>query len=58
MNEQDIRNLRNIALEGLKKSLTPEEALRSLMDAGILDENGNHTAPYQNLGRAVKAIQK
>lgn len=58
MNEQDIKNLRNIALEGLKKSLNPEEALRSLMNAGILDENGNHTEPYQNLGRAVKRLNK
>jgi hypothetical protein len=58
MNEQDIRNLRNIALEELEKGFTREEALYALMDAGILDENGNHTEPYQNLGRAVTAIQK
>lgn len=58
MNEQDIKNLENIAIEQLKRGYTREEALRDLMNAGILDENGNHTAPYQNLGRAVKAIQK
>lgn len=58
MNEQDIRNLRNIALEEQQQGFTREEALRALMDAGILDENGNHTEPYQNLGKAVKTIQK
>ncbi|HEX9514013.1 MAG TPA: hypothetical protein VF939_26160 [Puia sp.] len=58
MNEQDIKNLRNIALEGQKKDMTREEAIQSLRDVGILDENGNYTEPYQNLGRAIRATQK
>ena len=45
MNEQDIKSLENIALEELKKGVTREEALRSFMAAGILDENGNYTEP-------------
>jgi len=54
MNEQDIRNLRNIALEELKKGVTREEALRSFMVAGIFDENGNYTEPYQILEKAIR----
>lgn len=56
MSEQDIKNLENIALEQLKRGYTREEALRDLMNAGILDKDGNHTEPYKNLGKAVKAI--
>lgn len=54
MSAKDIKNLENIALEKLKKGVTREEALRSLMAAGILDKNGNHTKPYQNLAKAIK----
>lgn len=32
------------------KGFTKEEALRSLQAAGILDENGDFTTPYQILG--------
>lgn len=41
-----------------KKGVTKEEALRSLIDAGILDENGNHTEPCKNLGRAIKELKE
>ena len=58
MSEQDIKNLENIALEGLKKAMTREEAIQSLKETGILDENGNYTEPYQNLGRAIRANRK
>ena len=58
MTEQDIKNLENIAIEQLKRGFTYEEALRSLMNAGILDEHGNHTEPYKNLGRAVKRLNE
>ncbi|HWK07514.1 MAG TPA: hypothetical protein VNS58_27970 [Puia sp.] len=58
MTEQDIQNLRNIAIEGMKKGYTREEAFQSLRDAGILDENNNYTEPYQNLGRAIEAAKK
>lgn len=33
---------------------TKEEARKSLQDAGILDENGEYTKPYENLGRWIK----
>jgi len=58
MSEQDIKNLMDLAREELKKGFTREEALRSLQDAGILDKDGNHTAPYQNLARALTPISK
>jgi hypothetical protein len=56
MSEEDIRNLENIAIEQLKKGFTREEALQSLMDAGILDENENFTEPYKNLGEAIRRL--
>ena len=58
MNKEDIENLKNIAREKLRKGFTREEALQSLIDAGILDENGNHTEPYKHLGEAVKRLSK
>jgi len=58
MSKDDIKKLEDIAIEGLKKGVTPEEALQSLIDAGILDENGNHTEPYKHLGEAVKRLSQ
>ena len=58
MNEEDIKRLENIALETIKNGITREEALRSLMYAGILDENGNYTEPYKHLGEAVKRLSQ
>jgi hypothetical protein len=56
MNENEIAY--QLAMESVKKSLgkkvTKEEALRSLIRAGILDESGNFTAPYQELAKVVK----
>jgi hypothetical protein len=54
MSEKDIRNLQDLATEELNKGVTREEALRSLMDAGILDKDGNYTEPYQNLAKAIQ----
>ena len=51
---KDIENLYRIAAEARKRITTPEEALRTLIRAGILDKDGNHTKPYKNLGRAVR----
>lgn len=58
MSEKDIKNLMDLADEKLKKGVTREEALRSLQAAGILDKDGNHTEPYQNLAKAIKPIRK
>jgi hypothetical protein len=53
MSEQDIKNLQDLALEMLKKEITKEEALRSLVSAGILDENGDFTEPYKVLASVM-----
>lgn len=37
---------------------TKEEALQNLIDAGILDKNGNFTKPYKNLGRYIRSHKK
>jgi len=58
MNKEDIENLKNIARERREKGFTREEALQSLIRAGILDENGNHTEPYKLLGEAIERLSK
>ena len=46
------------AKEELEREVTPEEALAQFVDAGIMDKDGNFTAPYQNLGWAIEAFSK
>lgn len=38
----------------LKKKHTKEESLQMFVRAGILDKDGNFTAPYQNVAKYVK----
>lgn len=51
MTDKDIQRLIDLAEDGLKRSasVTKEEALAFLVRAGILDENGEPTAPYKEL---------
>ena len=49
MDEKDIQRLLELAQEQLHEPLTPQQALQNLMDAGILDANGQHTPPFQDL---------
>jgi len=58
MSEKDIKNLMDLADQQLKKGFTREEARQSLVSAGILDKDGNYTAPYQNLAKAITPIRK
>lgn len=58
MSENDIKNLQDLAREKLKKGVTREEALRSFMNAGILDKDGNFTEPYQILADVITPVQK
>jgi hypothetical protein len=51
MNDKDIQRLIELAEMQLEHSFTQEEALESLITAGILDENGNPTLPYQKLAQ-------
>ena len=43
--EEDIQ----ATIEALKRPRTPEQARQNLIDAGIIDENGEPTEPYQEL---------
>ncbi|HEY4063540.1 MAG TPA: hypothetical protein VGM30_16650 [Puia sp.] len=49
MSEKDFNKLMELAQKKLQEKVSKEEALRSLVRAGILDENGNLTAPYASL---------
>jgi len=49
MNEKDIQNLIDLAELKIREGVTKEEALDSLVGAGILDNQGNFTAHYQAL---------
>jgi len=58
MSEKDIKNLMDSVDAKLKRGVTREEALRSFMNAGILDKDGNFTEPYQILASVIIPIQK
>jgi hypothetical protein len=49
--DKDIQRLIDLSKDAVKRaaSITPEEALAFLVRAGILDENGEPTAPYKEL---------
>ncbi len=49
MTEKDFKLLMDLAEKKLHQEVTKEEALRSLANAGILDEKGNLTEPYKDL---------
>jgi hypothetical protein len=51
MSDKDIQRLIELAELQLEHSFTQEEALASLVSAGILDENGDPTPPYQKLAQ-------
>lgn len=48
------KEILELAEENLKKKYTKEESLQIFISAGILDKDGNFTAPYQNLAKYVK----
>lgn len=54
MTDKDIKRLTDLAKELLKKKYTKEEALASLVSAGILIKKGNPTKPYRDLAKADK----
>lgn len=56
MSDKDIKNLSDLAKRKLKEGVTKEEALRSFMEAGILDRNGHFTKPYSILEKVVKKV--
>lgn len=54
MGEQDIQRLTDLAKKKLSEKRTKEEALASLVSAGILTQKGNYTKPYQHLAKVIK----
>lgn len=52
MNEKDLQKLMELATDKLAKGVSEEEALRNLVDAGILSANGQFTEPYGYLREA------
>lgn len=49
MSEKDFNKLVELAQQKLQEKVSKEEALHSLVRAGILDAAGNLTAPYADL---------
>lgn len=49
MDEKDIQNLIELAESKIREGVSQEEALDSLVGAGILDLEGNFTSNYQAL---------
>jgi hypothetical protein len=56
MTDQDIQKLIDLAKKqlALSKKFTKEQALASLVSAGILTKKGNYTKPYRNIGRFMR----
>jgi len=49
MSDKDLQLLMELAEEKLQKTVTKEDALKSFIAAGILDESGEYTEPYKEL---------
>lgn len=52
--ERSYKEIMEMFEKGLKKKHTKEESLQFFIKAGMLDKDGNFTAPYQNLAKYVK----
>lgn len=52
--ERSYKEIMEMFERDLKKKYTKEESLQFFVRAGILDKDGNFTAPYQNLAKYVK----
>ena len=49
MSDKDLNKLMELAQQKLEENVSVEEALRSFIQAGILDESGELTEPYEDL---------
>lgn len=52
MSDKEIKQLTNLAIT-LKKEISRESALATLVSAGILDRKGDFTKPYNDLKTVV-----
>jgi hypothetical protein len=57
MSDKEIKQLTNLAVN-LKKEISRESALASLVSAGILDIKGEFTKPYNDLKSVVLESHK
>ena len=53
MSEKDFNKLMELADQKLNQEVTMEEALLSLVNAGILDSDGKLTKPYEDLANDI-----
>ena len=49
MSERDIQLLIELAESKIESGATKDEALETLIGAGIMDENAEYTEPYKGL---------
>lgn len=49
MSEKDIQNLIELAESQIHAGVTAENAIKTFVSAGIMDVNGEYTAPYKQL---------
>jgi len=54
MSDQDIKRLSDLATRKRKAGVTREQALKSFISAGIMNEKGEYTKPYAILNTLVK----
>ena len=57
MSDKEIKQLTNLAVN-LKKEISRESALATLVSAGILDKKGDFTKPYNDLKSFVVESHK
>ena len=53
MSEKDLNILMELAQENLKKEVSKEDALKSFIAAGIMDDKGEYTEPFKELEAVV-----
>lgn len=58
MSEKEIKQLKDLAKERLKKQVSRDQALHTFVMAGILDNKGRFTDNYPHLAAAVSLKSK
>jgi len=54
MSNKELKKLSDIANDKIKTGVTKEEALKSFVAAGIMNDKGQYTKPYAILETVVK----
>jgi len=53
MSSKEFKNLEALAKKERNRKMTKEEAIQSLVDAGIINKDKQFMPPYKNLERIV-----